>query len=121
MSVDCFDGEPAAVFRETMRKARKAHKCSACGEAIRVGDRYCETFMVHDGDTTTVRRCARCELIYRHLEEKMRDSRDEVPDLELKCGHEYQERWDELPPPEIAALAFVSPDDAQALLKAGES
>jgi hypothetical protein len=65
MSVD-FEGQ-AEVWREGIRRARKAHHCSACDGGIRRGELYSYTFTVYDGDTDTVRRCAACELIYRHL------------------------------------------------------
>jgi hypothetical protein len=39
------------------------------------------------------------------------NTEDEYCDPELNCGHEYEERWKESPPPEIAALAFWLPGD----------
>lgn len=142
MSVD-FEGQ-AEVWREGIRRARKAHHCSACDGGIRRGELYSYTFTVYDGDTDTVKRCAACELIYRHLVavhdarlkcayarlaaapalEKWRhgiaaeDLRDSGPDARLDCGHTYRDVHETDPPPEIEALAFATPAEAQALLLA---
>ena len=115
MSVDCTDGEPYDVYpTEHLRRARVAHKCDACGEAIRRGDRYSYTFSVFEGEPDTVKRCARCEMMYRALVPIQPE--DTACDPELKCGHTWEDNFDGPPPDDVARLAFVTPDEAQALL-----
>lgn len=103
----------AEVFDESWRKARKAHTCHACHEVIAPGRKYHRTFCVFDGSADHNIRCERCQAIYEHLSERMRAAGDceEYCNWELNCGHEYEERWHEDPPPEIAALAFWLPGD----------
>ena len=37
----------------------------------------------------------------------------QAPDMQLACGHDYEEIWGEPAPPEIASLAFVTGTDLQ--------
>jgi hypothetical protein len=107
------DGEYTEVYREQWRKARKPRKCHACHETITPGSRYHYTFVIFDGDTDDNVRCERCQAIFEHLSSRIRDAgdHDEYCHWELGCGDTYKERWDEEPPPEIAALAFWRPGD----------
>lgn len=98
------------VYDEAHPRARKAHRCHACNEAIAVGHTYWRIAIVFDKSATTVKRCERCQAIHVHLRSVM-DGR-EWPDEELKCGHLYEDEWGKCPP-EIAALAFVTPDAMQ--------
>jgi predicted RNA-binding Zn-ribbon protein involved in translation (DUF1610 family) len=93
------------VYDERRPRARKPHACGACGEAIRVGDRYVSVFIVFDGDASTVKRCRRCQKIHEHL--RGIDPGEVWPDEHLACGEGYREHWGRDPPPEIAALAFA--------------
>src|SRR5690349_424705 len=115
MSVYADDDAPS-VYTERYRKARKEHRCDACGGTIKSGDVYSYTASLFDGSWDSATRCGRCETIYLHLLEKMRGNYDEYPHWHLDCGHEYKERWDEEPPPEIAALAFLTDEEAGKLL-----
>jgi hypothetical protein len=36
------------------------------------------------------------------------------PAIALDCGHDFQERWQRDPPPELARLAFLTPAEIQA-------
>lgn len=57
------DFEPedtAEVWRETSRRARGAHCCSACGGTIQPGDRYVEFFSVFEGDAAVAKACLAC-------------------------------------------------------------
>lgn len=114
MSVYIGDGEPVDVERSGFRRARKPHRCCACNETIQVGHRYHYSFEIFDGSADSWKRCARCQLIYEHLVAVL--PYDEAPDYELNCGHTYEEVHGEPPPDEIAALAFLSPGDAQRLI-----
>lgn len=104
-----FDGH-AAVYRDEIRKARKPHWCDACCGPISPGQEYAYHFQVYEGCPNSLRRCARCEAIYRHLCSARWDS-DEGPDQELDCGHEYSRVFGKPPPEELAALAFWLPGE----------
>jgi hypothetical protein len=110
------DDDAADVYNETIRKARKEHRCDACSGSIKPGAIYSYTAALFDGGWQTATRCGRCETIYRHLEQKMRGNYEEYPHWHLDCGHGYRDRWDEEPPPEIAALAFLTDEEAGRLL-----
>lgn len=129
MSVEC-DGDPFAFYQERIVKARKDHDCDCCDLRIRKGDRYSKTTYAteHGERPETVKRCGRCETIYRHLERRCEAENRalkatgcfyyylEGPAYRLDCGHEYTERWNEEPPAAIAALAFLTDDEAGKLL-----
>jgi len=110
--------EEYAVYFEHDRCARKEHRCSACKEAIRPGDRYCVVQMVYDGTASSIKRCLRCQKIHEHLR-TLGEPIDRLwPDERLDCGEEYRDHWGREPPPEIAALAFVTNDEMQARVRA---
>lgn len=110
MSVSC-DGVNA-VYDEQHRKARKEHRCDACKETIRVGDRYTSLHLVYDGTAQTIKRYARCQALHEHLREKCSYYGDMWPMERLDCGESYETEWGECPP-EIQRLAFLTPDEAQ--------
>lgn len=115
MSIDC-DGM-CDIWTRKRQRARKAHKCDCCGEPIERGHIYATHFTLYEGTTEYVKRCLRCEALYDALTERMRAAGtlgDETPDLFLNCGHDYEERWGEAPPPELARLAFLTPAEMQA-------
>jgi hypothetical protein len=110
------EGDCCSVWQDRWLTARKPHRCHACRMTIEPGHRYHNTFSVYDGNADTTKRCARCQAIYEHLSKRMRAEpdpweNDEYCNPTLSCGHEYRERWNEDPPPEIAALAFWLPGD----------
>ena len=110
--------EYCEVFEVSHRKARKHHKCSACDGPIRPGDRYVNVFTVFQGDAETIKRCLRCDAIFCAIEQRL-GSKGEMyqqPMQNLDCGHTWQENFGEEPPETIAALAFMTPDEAQAKL-----
>ena len=111
MSEDAGE-EYAAVYRDSWRRARKSHECDACDLTIEPGHQYHITFTVFEGAPDMTKRCARCQAIYEHLTSRM-DTREEVCNPKLNCGHEYRERWEEDPPENIAALAFWLPKDGK--------
>jgi hypothetical protein len=84
VSVDTYDGEPVTVYSQRLIRARKDHRCRACGEPIRRGDLYSYTFAVWDGQRLVVRRCARCELLYEHLAVRAHEHEDMA--VRLKRG-----------------------------------
>lgn len=107
------DGDYCSVWSERWVTAKKEHTCHACDLKIEAGQRYHVTFSVFEGEHDTTKRCARCQAIYEHLNARMRKEGDwgEYCNPTLSCGHDYRDRWDEDPPPEIAALAFWLPQD----------
>jgi hypothetical protein len=92
--------------------AQKKHTCSACARPILAGTRYVRHVRINEvGDRPeTWKRCAACELIYRHLCERAGWTGVE-PDPGLACGHSYEDVYREPPPAEIAALAFALPGE----------
>ena len=98
-----FDNES---LDERWQRARKAHRCYACREMILLGHRYHVVANLTDGVVETIRHCARCWSICNALWH----AGIEAVRYDLNCG----EVWAD-PPGDIAALAFLSPADAQAL------
>lgn len=84
--------------------ARKEHRCYACAETIAPGHEYVRTGSLSDGQWETYRHCLRCWAMCEALW-----ARVEGPiDVGLCCG----ETW-EAPPDAIAALAFLTHEEAQ--------
>ena len=48
------------VQRTTLRKARKAHRCSGCGHAIQPGEQYFDGFGVSSEGVETWNKCEGC-------------------------------------------------------------
>lgn len=100
------------VYSEQFPRARKEHKCDACNDTILRGDRYTRVAIVWNGTAESIIRCLRCQTIHEHL--RTLDKYGELwPDERLDCGEEYTDHWGKEPPPEIAALAFVSGHELQ--------
>lgn len=91
-------------------------RCEACERLIVPGLRFAVSDTVYEGERYKVVRCGACELIHKHLREK--DPERLYPKEKLDCKRGYQEEWGHEPPPEIQALAFVSPAEASARLEA---
>jgi hypothetical protein len=100
-----------------IRKARKSHVCCACKTAIAPGDYYANVFTLFDGETTIYKRCGACQLTHEHLIDKCTslDDSEMWPREDLGCGLRYESEWGAVPD-EIAALAFVSPEERGKLL-----
>ncbi len=107
----CYDdyGEDGTIERAWVR-ARKEHRCYACKETIRIGHRYHATLEKWEGGLVRFRHCARCYAIC----EALWDAGAHVIDFELNCGEEWAENFGPVPD-EVARLAFLTPDEAQAL------
>jgi hypothetical protein len=122
MSIDCDGGERVDVDNQRRIRARKEHKCDACHEAIERGHLYVRHTLIFGGTVDATVRCLRCDAIYQELviihraanADPNSDCYLEWPDLALNCGHEFKERWDREPPPELARLAFCTPAELQA-------
>jgi hypothetical protein len=55
-----YDGEPATIYREELRRARKQYSCGECGDPIKVGALHEVSTGLWDGKWYTHRTCARC-------------------------------------------------------------
>lgn len=118
MSVDAGE-EYVDVWDETVRRARKEHRCDACRETIRRGDLYHRTATLYDGAWDSTNRCARCEAMFRFLSPLVKGlGDDQVCDLALNCGHKWQDNFPGEPPLIVQALAFLTQSEAQILLTA---
>lgn len=106
---DSDDFDSATDLRRGWVRARKQHRCYACREAIRPGDRYHEWVSKQEGELDTARHCARCYL----LMEALWASGAEAVDWSLDCGVSYEEVFGPIPE-HVARLAFMTPDEAQA-------
>lgn len=90
---------------ERWQKARKEHKCCACRETIRKGDRYHVTSGTWDHDFSSHEQCARCRRVWEILQY---DMNIECVPFSLDCGETYEGDNKEL-----IALSFMTPDEAQ--------
>lgn len=100
-----YDGDGAdVVLRSAFVTARKVHKCFACRERIKAGDRYHIEQGKWDGEFTTYKHCLRCWSMVQAL---WRIKGLTFVEFGLDCG----EIWDD-PPESVAALAFALPGDA---------
>lgn len=105
----CDDYEsPEATLQDGWVSARKPHRCYACRETIRVGDRHHVVVQIYDGKPDRFRHCARCYAIM----DAILDAGAESVQWDLNCGERWEENFGELPD-EVAALAFITPDEAQ--------
>ena len=107
------------AYGEARVRARKVHECDACGDPIRRGDLYTKVGIVWGRSAETVKRCLRCQAIHKHL--RALDPGNLWPDERLNCGEDYRDHWGDDPPPEIARLAFMTPDEMQRELAQGKS
>jgi hypothetical protein len=109
-----YDADPVAAYKETWRKARKDHWCCACRETIPRGHLYHYCSFVFDGRGESLKHCARCWEIYLFISDAQDDPRASV-NLELNCGMSWKDAFEEDPPEEVAALAFMTPEEGQKL------
>lgn len=106
----CDDWTDAQDLGREWRTARKEHRCYACRESIRPGDRYHISAIVQDGSAESFKHCARCWAICEALWAEGAG----IIDFGLNCGEEWEDNFGELPE-SVAALAFLTPDEAQRL------
>lgn len=103
-----------SLYKEKRLKARKEHKCDACGEVVSVGHYYFRITMIFDGQASAVKRCLRCQALHKHLRKK--EPGEMWPDERLSCGMDYKKEWGEDPPLEVEMLAFISQEESQRML-----
>lgn len=104
---------------ENHRKARIGHVCCACKETIRKGDVYRVTRAISkcgsDHSYEHYKHCLRCATMLDAIMEARKGENVAIA-WQLDCGEDWKDTIGELPE-EVAALAFMSADDAQAKLK----
>lgn len=104
---DIDEGNRCVAWNATVRTARKEHRCCACAESIRPGDRYHFISGVwQDSGPESFKHCARCWAMYRAADRHSRENDGDGAMITLDCG----EVWEE-PPEHIAALAFALPGE----------
>jgi hypothetical protein len=103
--------ETYSFYEEKYPRARLAHECDACGDAIAPGHIYARVSWHFDGKTESVKRCLRCQKLHLHL--RGLGCGETWPAERLDCGEEYEEHWGGEAPPEIQQLAFVTGADLQ--------
>jgi len=52
--------DPCEVWRETLCRARKSHRCSCCRGLIRQGETYIVHFSVFEGNASSEKICSAC-------------------------------------------------------------
>lgn len=102
----CDNADPNNAVQDTTEpRARVEHECCACGETIRVGDRYKRTGQCNDGHWSTYIHCLRCWAMC----DALFTTGVECVAWELDCG----EAWVN-PPENVARLAFLTREEMQA-------
>ena len=61
------DCEPASVYQESERVARKPHDCDECGITISKGDRYMSAKYLTDGNWGTYKICKDCDRVSKRF------------------------------------------------------
>jgi len=107
----CEDYDGSEPIVDAWRRARKEHKCFACGESIHQGDVYHFTAQ-KDDEFCTFKHCARCWALGQAIIDAGADSWQ----YDLRCGVSWQEAFGEEPPDEVARLAFMTREEAQATI-----
>jgi hypothetical protein len=94
------------------RFARKAHVCFACKETIRSGDRYHVSVQLYESEIQHFKHCARCWMLC----EAILEAGAESVQWDLHCDETWEGRFGPIPD-NVAVLAFMTPDEAQAEAK----
>lgn len=111
-----LDLEYAEHSESVCRRARKDHRCSACGNTIPKGHKYHieKLFLGHNGGIDMYKHCVRCSMMYELLRRTARPG--DLIDLTLDCG----EVWDGPEDSPFQLLAFLTPEDGQRVQEALE-
>lgn len=105
----CYEEYEATDLSSEWLKARKEHTCFACHETIRKGDRYHRTAQLYDGTPDVFKHCARCWMLVERIIHVNGSCQ-----WDLNCGTAWEEEHGPVPD-DVARLAFLTPDEAQAL------
>jgi hypothetical protein len=111
----CYVDDEYDYNAQSWRTARKAHECYACRLAIQPGHRYHVCVAGARGERPdTFKHCARCWAIC----EALWKAGAEYVQFDLDCGENWEENFGALPE-HVAALAFMTADEAQQSLFRG--
>ncbi|MDE2024883.1 MAG: hypothetical protein KGJ07_00140 [Patescibacteria group bacterium] len=55
-----YDYDAPRVYSDSVRKARKTHKCSECFRLINIGESYKYIFGIYGKDTSQFKTCSHC-------------------------------------------------------------
>ena len=77
-----------SFYRDTIRTARKEHKCGICHGVIKIGEKYHDKAGKHDGDLWHGKECEPCQPVIDEFNES--DCADEG-----YCDEYIQEWWRE--------------------------
>lgn len=99
-------------------RARKQHTCCACDETIEPGQRYRYTACISDHPDTKLEHYKHCLRCARILDAVRKERPDAAIAWRLDCGEDWLDTIGELPD-NIAALAFMTADEAQKALGQG--
>ena len=109
----CENDDYAPLLRDSWHRARKEHRCFACREMIRVGDRYHSVAQVTDGEFDVYKHRARCWAMCNAILE----AGAEAVQWDLHCGESWEDAFGGPPPDDVARLAFLSPDEGQEIAR----
>lgn len=104
----CDEYEHSQSILRSWRRARKSHRCYACREVIRPGDRYHIAVEKDNGDVCAYKHCARCWAMC----EALWAAGATTVQWDLDCGELWEDEIGDVPD-EVGRLAFLTPDEAQ--------
>ena len=110
----CLHGGYPDLYREETRRANREHRCCACRETIRRGDRYVVIAGKWDGEFQSFKQCLRCHVMMTGI----CDVTGDVVDIQLDCGAEPFEPGEA---PQLEYLAFLTRDEYLAFLTRDEA
>lgn len=110
--------ETSSVYEESFRKSRRLRHCEACSRDIPKGVKYAHIYIVGGDGAWGIDRCGACQRTHEHLRDLVKgtDRYYWWPAELLDCGESYEDEWGDVPP-EIAALAFMTDEEAGKLLE----
>jgi hypothetical protein len=95
--------EQPSCYTETLRKARKEHRCCECRETIKPGDSYHYTSGIWDGRACSFKLCAKCEALRQYIFGEDMEARHEGLEFEggarewcVNCDEDFAELRDKV-------------------------
>jgi len=87
------DSDPADVYREVTRKARKPHRCGECSATISPGDTYVSAAVVWEGTAESYSFCSACDALKREWFDLAREHRLCEPCWDIGSLHAAIFEW----------------------------
>lgn len=103
------------VESRDIARAKTRHVCSGCRRDISPGQLYIKTKVLYDGSWSSWKHCGRCAQLMAELLD--RHGAGVSVDPEFCCGMSWFDAFDEDPPEEVQALAFVDANEASKMLE----